>query len=413
MFVTSENVGSGMLLLDTKKFVEEKINSIQPRSVLKRGDILTNIVGASIGRSAIYDSDDIANINQAVALIRLKDGQNPKYILYVLNSPTMLAHMDSEKVDVARANLSLADVRNYSIPLPPLNEQRRIVTKLEELLAKVDASQQRLAKIPVILKRFRQAVLAAACSGRLTADWREENKVEEWGWSTLSKQDVSVQTGPFGSALHKHDYVSNGVPLINPMHIREGQIFPNADQSVSEAKMKELTRYVLRPGDIVLGRRGEMGRAAVVRVSGLMCGTGSLILRATSKKVVPDFLCLLLRSPYTCAFLEEGSVGSTMTNLNQQVVGSIEFPIVSPDEQQEIVRCVESFFILADQLEARYRSAKTHVDKLTQSILAKAFRGELVPQDPNDEPAAVLLEGIHTSRKFLQIKKAGSKRSLK
>ncbi len=283
--------------------------------------------------------------------------------------------------------------------LPPLNEQRRIVAKLEEVLAKVDASQKRLTRIPVILKRFRQAVLAAACSGRLTADWREENKVDEWEWSTLSKQDVSVQTGPFGSALHKHDYISNGVPLVNPMHIRDGQIHPKADQSVSESKLKELSRYLLLPGDIVLGRRGEMGRAAVVQASGLLCGTGSLFLRATSKKVVPEFLCLLLRSPFTCTFLEEGSVGSTMTNLNQQIVGAIEFPIAGNDEQQEIVRRVESFFTLANQLEARYQKAKTHVDKLTQSILAKAFRGELVPQDPNDEPASSLLERIRSQKK--------------
>lgn len=87
-----------------------------------------------------------------------------------------------------------------------------------------------------------------------------------------------------------------------------------------------------------------------------------------------------------------------MTNLNQQIVGSLEFPVVSPDEQHEIVRRVEALFALADQIEARYRKAKTHVDRLTQAILAKAFRGELVPQNENDEPAALLLERIRATR---------------
>ncbi len=393
-WVKSGDLPDGLILKTDEEITESGLKSSSAK-MLPAGTISMALYGATIGKLGIMTFP--AATNQACAnLIPNENLVAEKYAFFYLFSERQTFIELGQ--GGAQPNISQEIVRRHPIPLPPLNEQRRIVAKLEEVLAKVDTSQQRLAKIPVILKRFRQAVLAAACSGRLTADWREENKVEEWEWSTLSKQDVSVQTGPFGSALHKHDYVSNGVPLINPMHIREGQIFPNADQSVSETKMKELTRYVLRPGDIVLGRRGEMGRAAVVRAPGLMCGTGSLILRATSKNVVPDFLCLLLRSPYTCAFLEEGSVGSTMTNLNQQVVGSLEFPIVSPEEQQEIVRRVESFFTLADQLEARYRTAKTHVDKLTQSILAKAFRGELVPQDPSDEPAAVLLERIRAER---------------
>ena len=334
-----------------------------------------------------------AGLNQRVCKIMPNEAfLNRKFLLYGLNGYLKAIQDCTSSVTVG--HLSSLDILRIPFPLPPFNEQRRIVTKLELLLSRVDACQQRLAQIPVILKRFRQAVLAAACSGRLTADWRELNNLDDWEWSILSKQDISIQTGPFGSALHKHDYVSNGIPLVNPMHIREGQIYPNANQSVSKNKLKELTRYMLGPGDIVLGRRGEMGRAAVVRSSGLLCGTGSLFLRTTSEKVVPDFLCLLLRSPQTCAFLEEGSVGSTMTNLNQQIVGSLEFPIASPGEQQEIVRRVEGLFKLADQLEARYTTAQAQVDKLTQSILAKAFRGELVPQDPNDEPAEKLLERI-------------------
>lgn len=389
---------SGIYISSGKRFLTQKGYSGSSAKLLPKGAVLFSS-RAPIGYVAIAANE--ISTNQGFKSFVCEDVILPEYLFFYLKHAKPLA--EELASGTTFAEISGKNAALIPVILPPLNEQRRIVAKLEELLAKVETSQKRLARIPVILKRFRQAVLAAACSGRLTADWREENKADEWEWSTLSKQDVSVQTGPFGSALHKHDYVSNGVPLINPMHIRDGQIFPNADQSVSKAKLKELTRYLLQPGDIVLGRRGEMGRAAVVQAVGLLCGTGSLFLRATSNKIVPDFLCLLLRSPVTCAYLEEGSVGSTMTNLNQQIVGSIEIPVVSPDEQQEIVRRVESFFTLADQLEARYQKAQAHVNKLTQSILALAFQGKLVSQDPNDEPAAVLLERIRNQREAMPL----------
>jgi type I restriction enzyme S subunit len=167
LFVTSENVGLGKMLLDTKKFVESKINEIQPRSVLQNGDVLTNIVGASIGRSAIFDRDDVANINQAVALIRLTNAVNRKYILHVLNSPVIIEHMESEKVDVARANLSLKDVGNYPIPLPPLNEQEEVVRRVEALFALADQIEARFGKAKARVDQITQSLLAKAFRGEL------------------------------------------------------------------------------------------------------------------------------------------------------------------------------------------------------------------------------------------------------
>ena len=167
LFVTSENVGIGKLLLDTKKYVEPKINEIQPRSILRTGDLLTNIVGASIGRSAIFDLDYVANINQAVALIRLKNGIERKYILYVLNSPLLLKHMDNEKVDVARANLSLKDVSGFPVSLPPVNEQQEIVRRVEKLFTLTDKIEARYNKAKVQIDKLTQSILAKAFRGEL------------------------------------------------------------------------------------------------------------------------------------------------------------------------------------------------------------------------------------------------------
>ncbi len=129
--------------------------------------MLTNIVGASIGRSAIFDRDDVANINQAVALIRLTNAVNRKYILHVLNSPVIIEHMESEKVDVARANLSLKDVGNYPIPLPPLTEQEEVVRRVEAFFALANQIEARFVKAKARVDQLTQSLLAKAFRGEL------------------------------------------------------------------------------------------------------------------------------------------------------------------------------------------------------------------------------------------------------
>lgn len=130
LFVTSENVGVNKLLWSNKKYVEYRFNDISPRSILRKGDLLTNIVGASIGRTAVYDLDAVANINQAVCLIRLINQDLAPYILMHLNSPIAYRIMMSDKVETARPNISLTNIAEFLVPLPPLEEQKRIIEKL-------------------------------------------------------------------------------------------------------------------------------------------------------------------------------------------------------------------------------------------------------------------------------------------
>lgn len=135
LFVTSENVGNGKMILSKKKYIEPKFNDMHPASILIKGDILTNLVGASIGRTAVYNEDiDNANINQAVCIIRLVEREITNYLLLYLGSTTAIDKMLHGSVDFARANLSLTSVSNLMIPLPPLAEQKRIVQKLDEIL---------------------------------------------------------------------------------------------------------------------------------------------------------------------------------------------------------------------------------------------------------------------------------------
>lgn len=283
----------------------------------------------------------------------------------------------------AQHQITITNLSPYLINLPPLAEQERIVAKLDALFAKIDSNKQRLEKIPQLLKRFKQSVLAATVSGN--------GKVE-----IVKNVCEEIQIGPFGTQLHKHDYISNGIPLINPTHIQSGEIVPNVDLTISQSKFDELPNYHLKTGDVIMGRRGEMARCGLVteKENGWFCGTGSLFFRPNKKKVNPQYLYWQLSNQNTKAFLENEAKGSTMNNLNLNIARNIPILIPSLEKQEEIVKRVEQLFAFADKLEARYNKAKAMLDKLPQSLLAKAFRGELVPQNENEEPASVLLERI-------------------
>ena len=164
LFITSENVGNYILRkLDDLKYVAKGFNEIEPRSILKRGDILMNLVGASIGRTAVYDLHDGANINQAVALIRLvreTAGVCPRFLLHYLNSPSAIDYMLSSRVVNAQPNISLTDAREFAVPFPPLAEQLRIVAKVDQLMALVDELEKQLSASRATAEKLMEAVVS-------------------------------------------------------------------------------------------------------------------------------------------------------------------------------------------------------------------------------------------------------------
>lgn len=174
LFVTSENVGNYRLRkMDEPKYVEKRFNEIEPRSILRRGDILMNIVGASIGRTAVYDLDDGANINQAVALIRPVQKDSDlwvRYLLHYFNSSVAVQLMLASRVTTAQPNMSLTDVRELPVPLPPAAEQNRIVAKVDELMALCDRLEEKVEITRVETHRLLEAVLREALNDNRTLD---------------------------------------------------------------------------------------------------------------------------------------------------------------------------------------------------------------------------------------------------
>jgi type I restriction enzyme S subunit len=293
-------------------------------------------------------------------------------------------------------------VLESTLPLAPLNEQRRIAAKLDTTLAAVDSCRQRLDGVEALLKRFRQAVLAAATSGELTLEWREERGMADQKWPMIkTKEAGKFQLGRQRSPKYHHG------PTMRP-YLRAQNIFEDridlSDVMEMDFSGPDLQKYRLHPGDILLNEGQShqyLGRPAMYRGEmDEVCFTNSLIRFQSGDSVLPEFALLVFRHyMHSGRYVSEGTITTNIAHLSAGRFGEVEFPLPTLEEQQEIARRTQQLFSLADQLEARLTSARRIAERLTPALLAKAFRGELVPQDPSDEPASVLLERLAAKKR--------------
>ena len=398
-------------------------------------------------------------------LIRFRPFIDGRFLRYFLDSPGYWKNIADKKLGIAVPNVNATKLKAIPIPVPPAREQQRIVAKIEELLSELDKGIDSLKTARAQLNVYRQAVLKHAFEGKLTAQWREQNKdklekpeqmlarikreraahyerqlqewqtavnvwdkkgrpgkkpskpkkinniaplasmkeltklPEGWAWASLTTIADNIQIGPFGSLLHKADYIVGGTPLVNPSHIFFQKIVPDRNLTVNTDKLKQLGKYVMNENDIVIGRRGEMGRCSVVTAveAGWLCGTGSLFVRLLPS-MNPLFYSWVLGSQRVKDFLAASSIGTTMQNLNESILQCVPVPVCSRQEQDEIYGEIERQLSRLDHIEAVIDSEIMKSTTFRQSILKKAFSGQLVAQDPNDEPASLLLERIKAEK---------------
>ncbi|PLK42118.1 restriction endonuclease subunit S [Emticicia sp. TH156] len=256
-------------------------------------------------------------------------------------------------------NVSLGDIKNLEIPLPELATQKHIA----EVLDKADVLRQQNRQLLTQYDELLQSTFI-----ELFGDPVKNPK----GWEVRRLGDIcdNIQIGPFGSLLHQEDYISNGIPLINPINIIKQKIVPDFNLTVSEKKFATLKKYHLRKNDIIMGRRGEMGRCALIteKEDGWLCGTGSLFLRPKSN-VNSYFLLNILSSSKIKKLLEAEAQGVTMPNLNSKIVNNI--PIISPTSNIQY-----NFAKIVEQIEVQKEQAKKALDEsdaLFEGLLAKYF----------------------------------------
>ncbi|MFT5716410.1 MAG: type I restriction enzyme S subunit [Oleiphilaceae bacterium] len=326
--------------------------------------------------------------------------------------------------------LNREDAYGLEFGLPPLNEQFRIADKLDSMLAKVDAAQARLDKIPNILKRFRQSVLAAATSGELTKEWREENnhsaltskEIEQLWINHYKKTGVKYKNPTFpltdkeiedlpaewlatrlgdacdifvGSTPSRKNtaYWGGEIPWVSSSEVAFCHI-NSTKEKISDLGLKNTSTKMHPKGTVMLAMIGQgktRGQPAILDISACH-NQNTAAIRVLPEIIESEYLYYFLWRQYEET--RKVGAGNNQKALNKSIVQGFFLPLPSIEEQKEIVRRVESLFTMADTVEKQYKDAKARTNRLTQSILAKAFCGELVPQDDNDEPASELLARI-------------------
>lgn len=279
-----------------------------------------------------------------------------------------------------------AEMKNIVLAIPPRLEQEVIAAFLEHETAKIDALVDEQKRLIELLKEKRQAVISHAVTKGLDPNVPMKDSGVEWlgvvpaHWEVvpLGLLAERIQTGPFGSQLHSHEYVDGQTPVINPSNIKDGTIIPDAASTVDEGTLARLAHQQLRAGDVIFGRRGEMGRCAVVREAedGWLCGTGCMKLVCGSR-ISPGFVALYFQTPMVREVLELESVGSTMDNLNPEILSRIKIPVPPVSEQQEIFEFIRKHSEQAHQLLEEANSAVALLQERRSSLISAAVTGKI------------------------------------
>ena len=366
--------------------------------ISKKGDILLARYGASLGK-VFWAEDGAYNVAMARVIPLYKNELIYKEYLFLFYQSNLYQELIHSNSRSAQAGFNKEDLNKLFIPVPPLDEQIRIVDvykkiqpfvtdyeKKEEILNTLntdfptqlkksilqEAVQGKLVPqdpsdepASVLLERIRAEKERLIKEGKIKRDkhesviYRRDNSHYEkhgsaevcideklpfdipsnWTWCRLRSLLIQASTGPFGSMLHKEDYTLSGVPLVNPANITDGRIISTKLKYVSPTTAQRLKSYSLHPGDVIIGRRGEMGRSAVVlsTQSEWLCGTGCFFVTPCSI-LNPEYLVFLLGSPYVRSVLIAESVGTTMNNLNHNILGDILIPLPPFNEQIKIMK---------------------------------------------------------------------------
>lgn len=443
-FVRVENLKHNTIATESiSVFIDDAANETLKRSRLCSGDLLLSIAG-TIGKVArVKPSDLPANTNQALAIIRGLDSVFvDDFACHALQDVAISRQLRDESRGGALQNVSLENVRNIKLPLPPLNEQRRIVARIDELTARSKSAREALQAIPPLLEKFRQSVLAAAFRGDLTAEWRRKNpdvepaevlleriRVERrrrweesgargkyvepepvdaiglpelprgWRWASVS-QLGNVQLGRQRSPNNHSG--SNMVPYLRAANISwKGLILDDVKQM--HFSPSEVERFRLRYGDILLGEAsgspGEVGKPGVwLDQLELCCFQNTLIRVRPVWPELTDFLRFHFLKDAKLGHFALHSKGTGIHHLGAAKMEKWPVALAPPREQRCITMHLIERLRTIEQLAETFSSVLQSQECLDQAILAKAFRGELVPQDPNDEPANVLLERLRAQQ---------------
>ncbi|WP_340051754.1 restriction endonuclease subunit S [Pseudomonas proteolytica] len=402
---------------DSGKVLERKtVGARAPKSTKNRfhaGDVLYGKLRPYLNKVVRAGQDGLCSSE----IIAISPGQlDQNYLFYSMRSPTFIEYVSSASHGMRMPRLGTQQAKSAPFVLPALAEQTHIAQKLDELLGKVDTLKARVDSIPTLLKNFRQSVLAAAVSGRLTKGWRSIARIEEpqvcWRSVKLGELCTLVTSGSRGWA----DYYSDtGAVFIRSQDISTDELVLTDTAFVTLPESSEGKRTKVQTQDIFITITGaNVGKVARVKQNLPEAYVSQHVaLVRLKEQELATFIELYLkdissgRGELTKLAYGGGKPGLNLSNIRELVL------LIPPvDEQAEIIRRVEKLFVLADQMEANITRAKHRIDRLPQSLLSKAFSGELTADWRTANPdlisgkksAEALLEKIKHEREVSQHK---------
>ncbi|WP_085987277.1 restriction endonuclease subunit S [Pseudomonas alabamensis] len=436
------------------QFVTQEVHEGELRkSKIRPGDVLMNIVGPPLGKVAIVpDTYPEWNANQALTIFRPSAAVSTDWLYYFLCGGSSVQSVINEtRGSAGQVNISLSQCRSFEIPLPPPAEQQRIVAKIDSITGKARRARDNLDHVPRLVEKYKQAILAAAFRGDLTREWRAANHTLETaaqivdridppvqsrggreattnivpgiaglsvndpgtkapeGWSWIGLRRIARQETGHTPSRSKSAYWNGGIPWIG---IRDagshhGQVIHDTIQTISDEGLANSSARLLPAGTVCLSRTASVG---YVTVMGRPMATSQDFATWTcTEALLPAYLMYALIAEGE--HIREFGEGSTHTTIYFPEIRALHICLAPLEEQREIVRRVESSFAWIERLAAEATSARKLIDHLDQAVLAKALRGELVPQDPTDEPVSAVLDRIRMERAAAPKIKRGRTRS--
>lgn len=304
--------------ISTDTHLTETSQEVYDKAIIaSKNDVLIAITSEDLEGSCkatawLGDYDVAVSAHAAV----FKHNLNPKYIVYYLKSQSFYIEKSKYARGFKVMEIKPTDIAKIPIPLPPLSTQLAIVSELDKINELIRLKKEQL-------KDFDN--LAQSLFYEMFGDPVENEK----GWEVKKIGDLAlVKTGPFGSMLHKEDYICDGIPLVNPVHMKDFKIVPDLDFTISNEKASELENYLLKSNDVVFARRGDIGRCAIVSEAeqGFICGTGSLFVRF-SKEIESIFIMYIIRCDSFSKHLISKAKGATMLNINSNTIADLRIPL--------------------------------------------------------------------------------------
>ena len=378
-YVGLEHIDSGNPKLQRYGSASEVRSS---KSRFRAGDVLYGKLRPYLDKAVLAEWGGICSTDILV-FKAIEEQTTPEFLVHLLHSPDFLAHAINTTSGVNHPRTSWSDIKTFKFPLPPLPDQRAIA----HVLSKIQAAAQAQAAIAGRARELKRALMAKLFTEGLRGDnvteWIEHplygSVPRHWFAGTLGDLCKDghgvIQTGPFGSQLHASDYKETGIPVVNPTHLADNRVIHEAIPLISKEDHRRLSRHILRRGDILFARRGEIGRHALITAeeNDWLCGTGCFLVRVKNPSVDNAFLSWFLCTEPCQLWLKAHAVGSIMPNLNTKVLQAV--PVVLPpiDEQREIASILQT----VDAKIAAAERKRAGLEELFRAMLGELMAGRV------------------------------------